>query len=242
MQFRRGFTIIEIIVIVAVIAILATLVVLGYSGWKHHVELMSVQSDVTEGANSLEVYKNFKNSYPPNLAGANFAGSPYVALALWTNAPGVPSYTNLTPDQNAQLFLNACNAYMPITSGGTTYNTACTYAGINMHVSGQNSSNVVLHGPTINATDFTLTCGNACTTAQNTITAIFQQQGGTWPISVPKGSVALPAATSFSATGPATSYCLQGTSPDYSDIVYHISSGGALQSGPCPNNGSLHYP
>lgn len=241
-RLRPGFTLVEVMVIISVIAILAAISIVAYGDWRHNVDTNSVRNDVAEGANSLDSFKNFNSNYPPNLAGIGFIGSPDVSLALWTNAPGVPSYTGLTADQNAQLFLNSCNAYMPIVSGGTTYNTACSYAGINMHISGQQGSNLVLHGPSVNSSDFVLTCGSACITAQNSIIDIFRQQGGTWPIVVPKASAALPSATGFTTTGPATQYCIQGTSPEFSDIVYHKQSGGNLESGPCPDGLGLHYP
>lgn len=239
----RGYTIIEILVIVVVLGIMATILLIGYGTWQRSIAVGSIQSDLTQAAVGLKNYRNFHNNYPPNLAGINFAGSPNVALALWTNAPGVPVYEDLTPDENTQLLLFACNAYMPVVSGGTTYNTACSVAGQNLHVSGQKSSNVLLHGPTVNLSDFVLTCGSVCDAARQNIIDIFQQQGGTWPLAVSNNSVTLPAPSNFNPSDNATAYCLQGTSPDYSDIVFHVSNtDNAIQSGPCPENPALHYP
>lgn len=234
---------VEIIIVVTVLAIMFSILVVGYGTWQRSVAVSSVQSDVTQGAIGLRNFKNFNNGYPPNLAGMDYAGSPNVALALWTNAPGVPTYENLSTEENVQLLLFACNAYMPITDGGTTYNTACSLAGKNVHVSGQQSSNIVLKGPTVTLADFDLTCGPACDTARQNILNIFQQQGGTWPLAVSGETVALPPPTNFTATSNATKYCLQGTSPKYADIVFHVTNTDErIQAGPCPDDPELHYP
>lgn len=240
---KGGFTVVELIIIVVVIAILAAITMVGYGNWQRSVATSSVQNDITHGAIGLKNYANFNTGYPPNLAGIDFQGSENVSLALWTNAQGVPVYSNLTPDENTQLLLFACNAYMPITDGGTTYNTACSIAGQNLHVSGQKSSNIVLKGPTVTLSDFSLTCGPACTTARQQILDIFQQQGGTWPLTVSNNTVVLPKPSNFTATTNATAYCLQGTSPTFADIVYHITNTDTnIQAGPCPDNPALHYP
>ena len=244
MKGRQGFTIVELIVVIAVISVLAAITIVSYGSWKHRTEDQAVRSDISQATSSLESYKNFNQDYPPNLAGTGFAASPTVALTLYTNAPQARTYENLTPDQNAQLFLNSCNANMPVTSadGNTTYNTACSFAGINIHVNGTSGSNIVFHGPTINQSDFNLTCGNPCDTATQAIINVFLEQGGSFPISVPKNQVSLPDPT-VTTYGTATKYCLEGVSADYTDIAYHISSDQkTILSGTCPDDGSLHYP
>lgn len=242
-SIKGGFSVVELLIIIVVITILAAISIAGYGTWQRSAATSSVKNDITHGAVGLKNYANFNNGYPPNLAGIDFKGSSNVSLALWTNAQGVPVYSNLTPDENTQLLLFSCNAYMPITDGGTTYNTACSTAGQNLHVSGQKSSNIVLKGPTVQLSDFTLTCGAACTTAQQKILDIFAQQGGTWPLTLSNNSVPLPKPSNFTATSNASAYCLQGTSPAFPDIIYHVDNGDKnLQDGPCPNDPTLHYP
>jgi hypothetical protein len=242
-RYRSGFSMIEIVIMVIAFSVMATILLVGYGTWQRGMAIASVQNDVKQGVAGLGNFKNFNNGYPPNLAGIDFKSSPNVALALWTNASGIPVYTNLTPDQNVALLLFACNAYMPVTDGSTVYNTACEVAGQNLHVSGQKSSNIVFKGPTITQADLKLTCGAVCDTATQNIITIFQQQGGTWPLTVTGTSVSLPAPTNFNATGNATAFCLQGTSPVYSDIVFHATNtDDHIQNGPCPSNPSLHYP
>lgn len=241
-QSRVGFTIVEIIVVVLVVATLVAIVAVGYGAWRHNSATSSVQNDLQHATTALKSYQNFKNDYPPNLAGVNFASSVNVALKLYTNAQQVRVYTSLTPSENAQLFLNSCNALMPLESGGVTYNTSCTFAGNNVHVQGTNASNIVWQGPTINESDVILTCGSVCDAAMQSLRATFEQQGGGFPISVPKNNVTLPAYTTYS-DGPATRFCLEAVSGMYDDIIYHTSSEQAtMVTGPCPEDPELHYP
>lgn len=239
----KGFTFIEIIIMVATLGILLVMVAVGYGAWQRGTAITAVKGDLTQAVVGLRNFENFNNSYPPNLAGIKFEVSPHVAVALWTNAEGIPVYENLTPDQNVQLMLFACNAYMPVVDGGTTYNTACTVAGQNVHIKGQKSSNIVFHGPSVDLSDFELTCGPACDTAQQNIISIFEQQGGTWPLTVTGTSVPLPNPTNFAPTSNASKYCLQGISTAQPDIVYHATNTDKhLQEGPCPEDPELHYP
>lgn len=243
MSRTSGFTIIELLVVIAVLGIIATISVVSYGRWRHNAAKVSVVNDLTHATTSLDSYKNFRNDYPPNLGGAEFAASDHVALTLRTNAPEIRSYSSLTSDQNAQLFLNSCNAAMPTESGGVTYNTACTFAGNNVHVSGTKSSNVILHGPVLHESDIVLTCGSACDTAVTQMLKAFRDQGGTFPITVPKKHVSLPPYPDTVTYGPATKFCLQGVSASFEDIVYHTTSSNAqVTEGPCPDDPELHYP
>jgi general secretion pathway protein G len=239
---RVGFTLVEVIVTIVVLGIVAAISIIGWNGWRHRVDNSTVQSDLKQATSGLIAYRNFKNDYPPNLGGVDFAPSSTVAIKLSTNATQVRMYDSLSPDQNAQLFLNTCNALMPITSGSTTYNTSCTFAGQNIHVKGQSSSNVVWQGPVINQVNVQLTCGVACDAATQAIISKFQAQGGSFPISVPKNSVSLPS-YSLVSQGTATRFCLQATSSTSDDIVYHTSSENKeITAGPCPDDAELHYP
>jgi type II secretory pathway pseudopilin PulG len=239
---RVGFTLIEVMIIISVLGILAAIVVIAWSGWRHRVDDSTVRNDLTQATSGLTSYQNFKNDYPPNLGGIDFAASPTVALKLSTNAAQVRVYSGLTPSENAQLFLNTCNSLMPVQSGSTVYNTSCTFAGQNIHVKGTSSSNVVWQGPTVNQADVKLTCGSACDIATQTIISDFLAQGGSFPISVPKSTVSLPSYSLVSG-GPATRFCLEAVSAVSDDIVYHTSSENKQSTaGPCPSDPELHYP
>lgn len=243
MKRRAAFTVVELISIVVVVAILAMIMYFGYGSWQHNLADKTVQHDGSEASASLEMYRNSQNYYPSNLAGTGFAASNGVAMKLMTNAQQTPFYQNLSPDQNAQLLLNSCNANMPTTDGTTIYNTLCAFAGNNFHIKGQVSSNVLLQGPTIEQSEFALTCGTVCDVVEGNILSIFQQQGGTWPVTVPKNQVALPNPIYIPIENTATDYCLEATSINFGDIAYHTTP---LQKTPvvgvCPNNPLLHYP
>ena len=132
------------------------------------------------------LYHVENRSYPANLADTDYLPPLTVATKLFTDAPQMPVYQNLTSEQNAQLFLNSCNGFMPIISGGQTFNTACIYNGNNVHIKGQVSSNIVIDGPSIAQADFALPCGSDCSAAQADIINTFLAKGGTFPIAVPK--------------------------------------------------------
>ncbi len=241
-QKRRGFTLVELIVVIVVIAILATILIVSYVGTQRRSSDAVVRQTVSDALKHLQLYNVFNKNYPANIANTEFAPPLSVAVALYTNAPQTPVYGGLDSAQNAQLFLNSCNGFMPIQDGSTTYNTACVFNGNNVHVKGQASSNEVIHGPTIDQSDFVLSCGAACSTVQNQIIATFLAQGGSFPITVPKNGSALPAPSMVSA-GPATDFCLEGRSAQFSDVIYHsVPESTTIEAGPCPPNPSLHYP
>lgn len=239
---RVGFTVVEIIIIIATIAILAAMTITGYAGWQRRVAVASVQSDLQNATSALDSYQSFSNDYPPNLGGVNYASSPNVALKLYTNAEQVRTYVNLSEAENAQLFINSCNALMSITSGSTTYNTSCSFAGQNIHIKGQESSNIVWQGPEVTQSDMVLSCGAPCDAAMAELLSTFAVQGGTFPIEVQNENVTLPPYTVYSG-GPATRFCLEGVSVAFGDVVYHTTDeGGRLIEGPCPEDPELHYP
>lgn len=240
---RFGFTIVELLVVIIVISILAVITMVGYGQWRHRTADTVVRNDMTHGAAALTNFRNFQNRYPPNMAGTNFAASQGAALTLYTDAPSIGVYSSLTPDQNAQLLLNVCNANL-----NGLYNTVCSFAGngggAKIHVAGTNSTNVQWPSP-ISQSTITGTMGSngaAYQTAANTIISQFLAQGGTFNVIIGSTSgVALPPPTQ-TPNGPATMYCLEGRSVDFSDIIYHVgSSDTSLQTGPCPNNPALHY-
>lgn len=231
-----AFTIVELIVIIVVISILVGISVVSYGAWRYRSADEAVKYDLSLGTSALRSYKNFKNNYPPNLSATEFAASNEVALRFSTNSDRSPVYENLTPEQNAQLFINSCNANI------VAPNTSCTFAGSNVHVSGTAGSNVVWHGPSIDENEIVLQCGSNCDAAAAAMRQQFIDQNGTFPISVPNHQVELPSPTLVSR-GNASRFCLQASSGRYTDIVYHTTSEkAALTSGPCPNDPELHYP
>lgn len=240
---NHAFTVVELVVVVSVLAILAMLTNLSIGTWQQSTAKSTVLSDMKQAAAALQNYKNFKSSYPPNLAGAGFASSPQVALTLNTNAPSIGVYENLEPDQDAQLFLNACNANLFQTPDNTTCSFQGNSVGTKIHVAGTNASNNIWDSP-IAQSDIALNCDGqqaACDQAISSMISQFSAQGGTFPIIVPLKNVALPEPTQV-PNGPASRYCLEGRASSYPDIVYYsLSDEEVITAGECPNDPSLHY-
>lgn len=236
---RRAFTIVELMVVIVVIGILASITIVSYGMWRYNIAETTVENDITGATTGLSSYMNFNGNYPPNLAGVNFAASDGSELTLYTNAPSVGVYSSLSPDQNAQLFLNVCNANL-----NGLNNTSCTFAGhgggAKIHVKGTVATNTIWSSP-INQSDVSLPYGPAYTAATNTMISQFLSQGGGFPIAVSGNSVPLPAPTQ-EPNGPATDYCLEGRSGSYIDIIYHaLPHDTSAESGACPSNPALHY-
>lgn len=243
LRLNRGYNLVEIIVVIVVLAILATVLVVAYNGVQRRAADAQTRSTVADALKILQLYYAENKSYPSNIANTEYAPPLTVAMALYTDAPQTPLYENLNPEQNAQLFLNSCNGFMPVVDGGTTYNDSCVFSGNNIHVKGTISSNVVIDGPTFTQTDFVLSCGSPCGVAQSSIVAKFIEQGGSFPIEVPKTGSTLPAPSTVNVTGPAADFCVEGRSAQYADVVHHaLPTSPSIQDGPCPPNANLHYP
>lgn len=244
----RGFTIVETLLAVVILASLVTIAAVTYNGGVRQAARSAVFASIKQGSDVLEIQYTRSGDYPPNLAGTEFKPTDGVVTALWTNAPVVRTYSpgSLTDEQNAQLFLNSCNANVPLVVGSKTYFTACTYAGINVHIKGQAGSNIVLHGPSFdkNYALSNMTCSvPECAEIAQTIIQEFEEQGGSWPIKPSGSQVTLPEPDQVTAIGPATDYCLEGRSAKFDDIVAHVLPGVERpKDGPCPDNPDLHYP
>ncbi|HEY0965148.1 MAG TPA: hypothetical protein VGE13_01585 [Candidatus Saccharimonadales bacterium] len=238
---ERAFTIVEIIIIVTVITILAGISVVSYGSWRRHTAEKALQSDLVQAVSSLKSYTNFKNTYPPNLAGTGFVGSPDSALALYTDAPSVGVYETLTPDENAQLFLNTCNANLDEAG----YNTACVFNGKNggakIHVKGTNGTNLQWQPSPLTAEYLRENCASLCSQLEIMLSQ-FQAQGGTLPIVISGANSELPEPTEV-PNGPATRYCLSARSGEYPDIVFHSVSSSLhkIITGECPPDPELKY-
>lgn len=243
----RGFSIVEILITVAVVSTLAAVVVFGYTPFQKNSAAVATNAALEQARSKLEAHNGLERDYPPNLAGVNYSAPEKVAITLYTNAPTIRVHSGLSADQNAQLLLNTCNAFMPIQEGSALYNTACAFAGNNFHIKGKVSSNTILKGPQIDRSEFNIDCDKGgdvlCAEATQQIIQQFEAQGGVWPIFVPKNQTTLPEPANVIPTDKATKYCLEGRYVDYSDIVFHMLSGDTkIYEGICPSDPELSYP
>lgn len=244
-SFKTGFTLVELLIVVVVMAILAAIVVVGYTPAQLRTAKAVTQTELEKARSKLEFFNGTERDYPPNLANIDYSAPEKVAMTLYTNVPTMRQYKSLTPDQNAQLFLNTCNAFMPIEDATKTYFTSCSFSGKNIHAKGQVSSNIVFHGPEVTEAEVDMTnskCGAICDTVELDIKNNFIAQGGSWPISVPNKQVSMPEFDVI-PTGKATKYCLEARFVDYNDVVTHILSGESeFHDGYCPDDPELGYP
>ena len=112
-----GFTIVELMLVIAVIVVLASMTIVTYNGIQRRSAASMTQRTIADALKTLQMYYAFNKEYPSNIADTEYAPPLTVAVALYTNSPQIPVYHDLDSDQNAQLFLNACNGFMPITDG-----------------------------------------------------------------------------------------------------------------------------
>ena len=75
---QKGFTIVELLIVIVVIGILAAITIVSFNGVQNRAKIASVQTDLTNAAQSLETYKYSNSSveaYPVDLAAANLKSS-----------------------------------------------------------------------------------------------------------------------------------------------------------------------
>lgn len=250
MHKRYGFTIVEILIAIAVIAILAIISAVIYGGVQERAATVSVRATTNRGSDILGLHFIRNKDYPPNFAGTEFIPDQGVATALWTNAPIVRTYSPgfLSPEENTQLFINACNTNVPLVVSGSTYFTSCGFAGnsVNIHIKGQKGSNVLLKGPEIDKSlaESSMTCSvPQCAETAQLIFQQFEDQGGSWPLQSSGVTAPLPEPDVVTATGPATKFCFEVWSEDYPNVASHATPNKTTpQPGRCPEDPELHYP
>lgn len=238
---KAGFTVVELLIVITVVALLAGITIVSYGTWQQRVATTTVLSDINLATSGLKNYRNNKDNYPPNLAGTGFVSSKGIAVTLYTNAPSIGVYSSLTNDQNAQLFLNVCNANL-----NGTNNTTCTFngsgGGAKIHVKGTSGSNFYWSPSPLSKTYLQNNCASLCANVATLITQ-FEAQGGVFPIVLSGNNVSLPEPTD-TPNGDATRYCLEGRSGSYPDIVFHSESENTSAKpteGACPADPDLQY-
>lgn len=242
---KATFTLAEFAVVIIVVVMLSGLIVMGYTPAQIRAAETTAQSELARVHHLLDDHFLTNNDYPPNLAGIDYTPNDDSVLALYTDLPTLRQYTSLTPEQNAQLLLNTCNALLPVRTGESSYYLYCNFRGSNLELKTTKSSTLVLQGPEIDRRDFSLSyslCGEVCDAVELEIKNAFLAQGGTWPITVPDSQVGLPA-PQVVPSAQATQYCLELRSTTYTNVVVHARSGkNEVTMGYCPTHSRLGYP
>ncbi|MGV9001730.1 MAG: type IV pilin protein [Candidatus Saccharimonadaceae bacterium] len=61
---RQGFTIVELLIVIVVIAILAAITIVSYAGIQGRAYAVSVQSDIHNAGEQIEIFKLDNGYYP----------------------------------------------------------------------------------------------------------------------------------------------------------------------------------
>lgn len=127
-QFKRAFTLIELLLVVAVLGLLATFVVIRFTGVQSGARDAKRQSELNQYKTSLEVYAIRNNSlYPPAVSGEN-AVNLCAALSL-TNCPDDPSAPaaryKYRVDAGRTNYVLSATLEKPNASGNTEYFVLC---------------------------------------------------------------------------------------------------------------------
>lgn len=75
-QFRRGFTIVELLIVIVVIGILAAITFVAYNGIQQKARVAALQSDISNAASILEIAGVTDGAYPVDLTSAGLEASP----------------------------------------------------------------------------------------------------------------------------------------------------------------------
>jgi prepilin-type N-terminal cleavage/methylation domain-containing protein len=164
-RFRQGFTIVELLIVIVVIGVLAAITIVAYNGIQLRARIATIQSDLEQGAKTVEAYRfgtSAAEQYPADQSTANLRASPGTTLNYQANnGTSPPSYcltavngnlrywvsnTNTTPTTGTCTGVLATGASCPtgfiVVPGSSTYGTSefCV-AKYEMKIAGQSNGN-----------------------------------------------------------------------------------------------------
>lgn len=84
--YKSGFTIVELLIVIAVIAILAAISIVTYTGIQNRSYDTSVQSDLRNFANLLEMYNADRGDYPRSMSDVAWMHNNIGKVSISTNS------------------------------------------------------------------------------------------------------------------------------------------------------------
>ena len=117
-DYRRGFTIVELLIVIVVIAILAGIVIVAYNGIQQRARVAAATSAAEQASKKIAIYvASNSDQVPPDLTTAGLTSS---ANATYQYTPN----TTVTP-QNFCLTATANNVAVHVATGGTPTEGPC---------------------------------------------------------------------------------------------------------------------
>ena len=93
LNFKKGFTIVELLIVVVVIGILAAITIVSFGGVTSQANVASLQSDLDNNSKKLQLYFTQYGSYPTALDGSNCPSSPTADTNYCLKASGGSTIT-----------------------------------------------------------------------------------------------------------------------------------------------------
>jgi type II secretion system protein G len=117
-NFRRGFTLVELLIVIAIIGVLATLLMVNFVGVRQRARDAQRKSDLRQVQSALEIYRSDNGSYPANAAGNILAAN--CGSTSLGNAACTTTYIQKIPvDPSGSTYYNNGNYFY--SSNNTTY-------------------------------------------------------------------------------------------------------------------------
>ena len=255
-RWAPAFTVVELIVVVVVIGVIATVSILGYNGVQRQAATRAVQSDLNNAMTEMQLVYRDTGSYPTSVP-SSVQTSDHNTLSI-ANSFTEPHYEYLTTVQKGVLLSDICNDMVADgkgqgknNGGGTeNYVVACgnwnrTSMQIEAWETKQWNTPISKSTLTSYANSYVSHDQQWNPNADDVVHAFYlemvstyERQGGTFPVQSFWDSWAAPGngGTMYENLPTPTiqsTFCLEGTSERYPEILWHFTDEMRLEQGAC---------